>query len=66
VKESLAIANAKNNLLEKYYKKIAKAVGVVTAARFLQVEKQMLTLIDAHVIDQVPRMGGTSAEHRFV
>ena len=54
VKESIGIANDRNDLLEKYYKKAAKAVGTVTAARFLQVENQMLTLIDAQIIDQVP------------
>jgi len=54
VKESIKIANERNGLLEKYYKKVAKAVGTITAARFLQVENQMLTLIDAQVIDQVP------------
>jgi len=54
VKESFSIANDRNDLLEKYYKKVAKAVGTVTAARFLQVENQMLTLLDAQIIDQVP------------
>ncbi len=54
VEESLSIANDKNALLEKYYKKVAKVVGTVTAARFLQVENQMLTLIDAQIVSQVP------------
>jgi len=54
VKESFSIANGRNDLLEKYYKKAAKAVGGITAARFVQVEYQMLTLIDAQIIDQVP------------
>jgi hypothetical protein len=54
VKESFSIANDRNELLEKYYKKMAKALGVPMAARFVQVENQMLTLIDAQIIDQVP------------
>jgi len=54
VEESFSIADARNELLEKYYKKAAKAVGVVPATRFLQVENQMLTLLDAQIIDQVP------------
>jgi hypothetical protein len=61
VKESLSIANDRNDLLEKYYKKVAKAVGVITAARFLQVENQILTLIDAQIIDQVPLVKSGSA-----
>jgi len=54
VKESISIAKGRNALLEKYYNKVAKALGAVTAARFLQVENQMLTLLDAQVMDQVP------------
>jgi len=54
VKESFSIAQDRNNLLEKYYKKVSKAIGVTTAARFLQVENQMLTLFDAQVMDEVP------------
>lgn len=54
VKESFDIANDRNDLLEKYYDKAAKAVGAVTATRFIQVENQMLTLLDAQIIDQVP------------
>ena len=54
VKESISIAKGRNALLEKYYNRVAKALGAVTAARFLQVETQMLTLLDAQVMDQVP------------
>jgi hypothetical protein len=54
IKESISIQNEKNSLLEKTYKQVAKVVGGVTAARFLQVENQMLTLIDAQIVSQVP------------
>ena len=54
VKESISIAQDRTNLLEKTYKKVAKVVGEVTAARFLQVENQMLTLVDAQIVSQVP------------
>lgn len=54
VRESFSIATDRNDLLEKYYAKASKAVGAVTAARFVQVENQMLTLLDAQIIDQVP------------
>jgi len=66
VKESFKIANERNSLLEKYYTKVAKAVGTITAARFLQVENQMLTLIDAQVIDQVPlvKIGAAGGEKK--
>jgi len=54
VKESLSIAEDRTGLLKKYHKKVSKALGAVTAARFLQVESQMLTLLDAQIVDQVP------------
>jgi hypothetical protein len=54
VKESIQIQNERTNLLEKYYKKVSKVVGGITAARFIQVENQMLTLIDAQIISQMP------------
>lgn len=54
VKESFSIAENRTSLLEKYYKKVAKAVGTVTAARFVQVESQILTIVDAQFVDQVP------------
>ena len=54
VKESFSIAQGRNTLLQKYYTKLSKAVGVITAARFLQVENQMLTVLDAQLMDQVP------------
>jgi hypothetical protein len=54
MKESFSIARDRNELLEKYYDKVAKAVSVLTAARFAQIENQMLTMIDAKLIDEVP------------
>jgi hypothetical protein len=54
VKESFAIAKNRTNLLEKYYTKISKNIGTVTAARWLQIENEMLTILDAQIIDEVP------------
>ncbi len=54
VKESFSIMNDRNSLLKKYYGKMSKVIGVVKAARFLQIENQMLTLLDAQLMDQAP------------
>jgi hypothetical protein len=54
IKESVSIQHERTNLLEKTYKKVVKVVGGVTGARFIQVENQMLTLIDAQIVSQVP------------
>jgi hypothetical protein len=54
IQESFKIANSRTGLLEKTYQKVGKAAGGITAARFVQVENQMLTLIDAQIINAVP------------
>jgi hypothetical protein len=54
IKESFSIMNDRNSLLEKTYTKVAKALGSVMAARFLQVENQLLTLVDAQITSQMP------------
>jgi Spy/CpxP family protein refolding chaperone len=54
VKESFSVYQGRNKLLQKYYTKVSKAIGVIPAARFLQVENQMLTLLDAQLMDEVP------------
>jgi len=42
------------SLLKKYYKKVKKELGARIAARYVQAELQVLTLIDAKVMDAVP------------
>ena len=54
VEKSFSIAEDKTSLLEKTYKKVSKQLGPVTAARFMQVENQILLIVEAQVIDQVP------------
>ncbi len=62
VKESFKIAGDKNGLLKKYYDKIAKAIGPVKATRFLQIENQLLTLLEAEMIDQIPLVKSKPAQ----
>jgi len=62
VKESFKIADERNTLLKKYYGKAAKAIGSVSAARFVQIENQILTLLDAEIIDQIPLVKSKPAQ----
>jgi len=52
--ESFSIQKERTELLEKYYNKVSKALNPIVAARFAQIENQMLTLIDAKLMDEVP------------
>ena len=60
-KESFKIVDDRTSLLKKYFNKIAKAIGPVKAGRFLQIESQMLTLLDAQIIEEVPLIKGPAA-----
>jgi len=65
VEESFSIASDRIDLLQKYYKKVSKAIGVIPAARFVQIENQLMTLLDAQIAGEVPlvkmpRAGGES------
>ena len=54
VKESFSIAQDRNKLLKSTYDKVAKVLGPVFAVRFVQIENQLVTLIEAEMIDLVP------------
>jgi len=41
-------------LLEKYYERVAKAFNPATAARFVQIEHQLLMLVDVQIASELP------------
>lgn len=50
----------RSELLAKYYDRMKQALGGVTAARFLQVESQMLMIIDLQIDASLPLAGESS------
>jgi len=48
---------ARFNLLEKYHRKIEKALSAVQAAQFLQIENQINIFIDMTIASEMPRVG---------
>jgi len=46
----------RTELLAKYYDRVKKELGATTAARFLQVENQLLSLIDLQIDGHLPVM----------
>jgi len=54
VQKALAYQKQRAELLAKTYDRLKQAVGGVTAARFLQVEQQLLLLIDLKIISALP------------
>lgn len=54
VQKALAYQKQRGELIAKTYDRVKQALGGVTAARFVQVEQQLLLLIDLRIISALP------------
>lgn len=54
VQKALAYQKQRGELLAKTYDRVKQALGGITAARFVQVEQQLLLLIDLQIISALP------------
>jgi len=57
IKNALAYQNQRSELLAKTYDRVKQALGGITAARFVQVEHQLLLLIDLQIASELPIVG---------
>jgi hypothetical protein len=57
IQKSLAYQNQRAELLAKTYGRVKQAIGGVTAARFAQVEHQLLLIIDLQIASSLPVVG---------
>jgi hypothetical protein len=57
IQKSLAYQKQRAELLAKTYERLKQAVGAVTAARFAQVEQQLLLIIDLQIASSLPVAG---------
>ena len=53
-KEMFNLEKDRTKLREKYYKKMRKALNGVSAARFVQVDRQINTLLDMEIMQMIP------------
>jgi hypothetical protein len=51
---ALRLEQERHDLKVKYYERIKQSLGTITAARFLQVENQLLLLLDLQVAASLP------------
>lgn len=51
---SLKLREARDDLLKKYYYRMKKATSAITAARFLQVENEIILLSDLKISGETP------------
>jgi len=57
VRNAVAYQKQRDDLLAKYYDLVKQALGAINAARFLQVEHQLLLIIDLQIASSLPIAG---------
>ena len=57
IKNAMAYQRQRDELLAKYYERVKQELGAITAARFVQVEHQLLTIIDLKIDSSLPVVG---------
>jgi hypothetical protein len=57
VRNAMEFQKQRDELLGKYYNRVKTALGGITAARFVQVEHQLLLIIDLQIASELPVAG---------
>jgi hypothetical protein len=57
VHNAMAFQRQREDLLAKYYDRVKQEMGAITAARFVQVENQLLLIIDLQIASSLPIAG---------
>jgi hypothetical protein len=57
IKDAMTFQKQRDELLAKYYERVKQELGAITAARFLQVEHQLLLIIDLKIASALPVVG---------
>jgi hypothetical protein len=57
IQKAFAYRKQRAELLDKYYERVKQALGGIEAARFIQVEDQLLMIIDLQIDSALPVVG---------
>jgi len=60
IHKALAYRRQRPELVAKYYERVKQALGATTAARFFQIEDQLLSIIDLQIDSSLPIVGKSS------
>ena len=60
IQKSLAFQKERSELLAKTYEQVKQSLGAITAARFVQVEHQLILIIDLQIVSRLPVVGKES------
>ena len=54
IQNAMQYQKMRSDLLAKYYERVKQSLGAITAARFVQVENQLLLIIDLQIDSSLP------------
>jgi hypothetical protein len=60
IQKALAYRKQRSELVAKYYQRVKQSLGATTAARFFQIEDQLLSIIDLQIDSDLPIVGKSS------
>lgn len=60
IQKALTYRKQRQELVAKYYERVKQALGATTAARFFQIEDQLLSIIDLQIDSSLPIVGKTT------
>ena len=60
IQNALAYRKQRPELVAKYYERVKQSLGATTAARFFQIEDQLLSIIDLQIDSDLPIVGKSS------
>ena len=60
IQKALAYRKQRSELVAKYYERVKQSLGATTAARFIQIEDQLLSIIDLQIDSDLPIVGKSS------
>lgn len=60
IQNALAYRKQRPELVAKYYERVKQALGATTAARFFQIEDQLLSIIDLQIDSSLPIVSKSS------
>src|SRR5271169_3945555 len=60
IQNAMSYQKQRGELLAKYYDRVKQELGAIMAARFVQVEHQLLSIIDLRIASELPIVGAGS------
>jgi hypothetical protein len=60
IQNALTYRKQRAELVAKYYGRVKQALGATTAARFFQIEDQLLSIVDLQIDSSLPIVGKSS------